>query len=76
MTDAQLFPLAYIHNNPTPLYPYSEVIFIELVVRESLSTIALIWMCFDYEHTSYKAFKALSSNAIVHLPPPTWTCLV
>ena len=30
-------------------------------------------MCFDYEDTSSEAFKALPSDAIIHLPPPTWT---
>jgi len=30
-------------------------------------------MRFDYEDTSSEAFKALPSDAIIHLPPPTWT---
>lgn len=30
-------------------------------------------MCYDYVHTLFKAFTALSSYAIVHLFPSQWT---
>ena len=45
LEDAQHFPLAYIHDNPTPLSPYSKVIFTEPVVMETISTEAPIWTC-------------------------------
>ena len=65
--------MAYMHGNPASLSPYSKVAFIEPIVRETTSAEAQAWACFDYEHTPSEAFKALPSDVIVHLPPPTWT---
>ena len=73
LLDAQSFPLAFIHDNPTRVTPFYEAIFSKLVVRDIVFVLAPSWMQYDYLHSSFEAFKALPLDAIFHLPPPTWT---
>jgi len=36
LSNAQRFPLAFVHSNPTPITPFSEAIFFEPMVRETM----------------------------------------
>jgi len=55
-------------NNPLSKYAFFESISIEPFQKETIK--ALAWTRYDYEHTPFKAFKALPTYIIVHLPPP------
>lgn len=76
LTDEQCFPLAYTHDNPTSLSAFSKVTCLEPIVRETTFVEAPSWTRYDYEHSPSEAFKALTSDVIVHLSSPTWTCPV
>jgi len=57
-------------GNPASETPYSDFLSYKPMTRETITIQATVEMKHDCEHTSSEAFKALLSDAIVHLPTP------
>lgn len=70
LIDAKRFPLAFTNGNPTLETLYSKLIFSKPMARENIIVQAPTWMKHDCEHTLSESFKALPTNAIVHLRSP------